>query len=703
MLRFFTFTIVTLGLLLLVIQDSHPQTTYSNFEDIYQKDSKQKSWGEIYSSLFKRNDFNKSYALVIGIGEYKKGWPRLESPYYDAIRVRDFLIKEADFDYVVTLTNEKATKEKINTLMEETFPKLLGKKDRFIFYYSGHGTQRKIDGTPLGYLPLANSGKETYGNMISMKEIERWDDVIRPTKHVLFILDCCFSGLAGQQPKSVIEDKRLERLSQYSHFLITAGTENEKSIASLSKWQGSLFTDSFLKAIKGRADLTSIDFEADGVVTLKELMKYIEDCIDKESFILDKKTIFGGVAKMSPQISELQNNYGEFFFIGNNLKYKLAEHIDFDRFRTEGIIEKKGTELSKQLDLEKVDAKMIEKNILKGRMKYERILSDWERSTSENPLVRIKTIIPYLGFSWSGGKIPAISKLKGDWIISLKPGIQRLLINAPNFGSIDIKLNLRKFEVQTYRIVPEIVRYFLRIETIPDTALIYLKYMNGDMVIQGRSPLEFNPTPGVYQLNITGSKYNDIDTTIVINDNPVTLLKFNLKEKPIVQNTEMPSENLPRLAVNVEHSALDIFKLDEIEFSKIKSHIITYLKNSRKLHFVQKNIIDTTNIDYLLKCEVSKIYENSIEPELSLIRVNMELETYDKKIIKIVSFADRIKDYFPSKIDTSLVLIENAIKKDKRFDFKKFILSEKGFIIIATFAISSWIVFDLFFKPSRKY
>ena len=319
--------------------DLHSQTT--DIEDVYEKQDK-RMWGDIYSWTFNRHEFKKSYALVIGIGEYKD-WPRLETPYSDAIRVRDFLINDDGFDYVVTLVNEKASKQNINRYMEEVFPKLLGENDRFLFYFSGHGTQRIIGKATFGYLVMQHCALESYGNMITMEDIERWDRLIYPTRHVLFILDCCFSGLAGQQLKSPLINKKLERLSLYAHHLITAGAKNEESVGSLSRWSGSLFTDSFIKAATGYADLSSAEYKADGVVSLKELMKYIEDRIAEESIRLKRKSPTSKSIKMSPQISNLQNNIGEFFFITRNMKNEKFGNILDEKLDHGWPIEKKGS------------------------------------------------------------------------------------------------------------------------------------------------------------------------------------------------------------------------------------------------------------------------------------------------------------------------------------------------------------------------
>ena len=310
-------------LLIFILFVKTSQSGEFDIEEIYQKQDTA-SWGDNFFSIFGRKEFGRSYALVIGIGDYKEV-SSLEAPYYDAVRVRDFLIETGDFDYVVTLTNAKATKEKITKLMEETFPNLVRKNDRFLFYFSGHGTQRLIGNVPFGYLVMQNSSLESYGNMITMDEIQRWDDLIYNARHVLFVLDSCFSGLAGQQHKSLLTEIKLERLSQYSHKLITAGTAGEKSLASLRKWHGSLFTDSFLKGASGKADLSSKDYKADGIVSLMELMKYIGDRIDDETAKQSKRFLPSKKIKMSPQISDLQNNEGEFFFVTDKIKNKRAK------------------------------------------------------------------------------------------------------------------------------------------------------------------------------------------------------------------------------------------------------------------------------------------------------------------------------------------------------------------------------------------
>ena len=219
--------------------------------------------------------------------------------------MRDFLINGAGFDYVVTLKDERASLDLIRCLMDTAFPELLGPNDRFLFYFSGHGTERQSGGRTIGYLPLKSSDPTAYHTMIDMDLVERWSSHLADTRHTLFILDACFSGLAGQQRKSdEITAKRLELLKGPSHYLITAGSARQESVASLPRWGGSLFTTALLEAASGKGDLGT----PDGVISLKEMLKYVEDRIAAER--AKNATI-----RMAPQMSVLQANEGEFFFL----------------------------------------------------------------------------------------------------------------------------------------------------------------------------------------------------------------------------------------------------------------------------------------------------------------------------------------------------------------------------------------------------
>jgi hypothetical protein len=283
-----------------------------DIEQVYTRPTTTASWSSMFQKYTGRDEEIKSVAIVIGISDYSKGWKPLEAPWYDALRVRDFLIKSG-FDYVVTLTNKSASKDKIQHYMEDVFPDLLTEDDRFVFYFSGHGAQRSIFGSIEGYLPMIDSPKNGWSTMISMNDIEEWNKEIGQTRHSLFVLDSCFSGLAGSESKGYgLSNIYVRDLLKSGHFLMTAGSKGQESYGSLKQWGGSLFTDAFLKGASGAADSGSKEFPPDGVITVTKLYNYIRSRVSAERDQLPQ-------INQTPLLSDLTpKSSGEFFFFASS-------------------------------------------------------------------------------------------------------------------------------------------------------------------------------------------------------------------------------------------------------------------------------------------------------------------------------------------------------------------------------------------------
>jgi hypothetical protein len=282
----------------------------AGIDEEYRKPADKKTWGQLLLDFVGHAGVGKSYALVVGISKYDD-YPSLPTAN-DPLRVRDFLINEAGFDYVHVLTDEKATKARIDELMVDVLPGMIHDNDQFLFYWSGHGTQRpNAIGGQAGYLPLANSPKGSYASMISMGDIQRWDEILG-AKQALFLLDACFSGLAGSAGKEVPRDFRIDQLDQPAHHLVSAGTAAEETIAG-DRWGGSIFTDAVLRAARGEADAET-SYAKDGVVSLSELIGYIKTRVAIEA------PAAGWTSPLTPQPYNLRPNIGEFFFLTDERK-----------------------------------------------------------------------------------------------------------------------------------------------------------------------------------------------------------------------------------------------------------------------------------------------------------------------------------------------------------------------------------------------
>ncbi|MEZ5936168.1 MAG: SUMF1/EgtB/PvdO family nonheme iron enzyme [Alphaproteobacteria bacterium] len=280
-------------------------------DEIHVKAASDKSWGERLADLVGFGGFSKSYALVIGISDYEGSHADLPTAN-DAKRMAEYLFDEESFDYVRLLTEENVTKDRVSQLMDEEFPRLLDANDRFLFYWSGHGVTRAFAGDrgKAGYLPLHDTPPESWSRMIAMEDVQRWDRFL-PARQSLFLLDACFGGLAGVVPQSSTpRDMRIDMLSQPGHHIMSAGTENEQTIA-LDSLGGSVFTTALLDGMQGEADAAN-GFERDGIVSLTELKSYVQNRVQHE------RNLAGWTSRITPQVRDLRVNSGEFFFLAKH-------------------------------------------------------------------------------------------------------------------------------------------------------------------------------------------------------------------------------------------------------------------------------------------------------------------------------------------------------------------------------------------------
>ncbi|MFL6417641.1 MAG: caspase domain-containing protein [Bryobacteraceae bacterium] len=212
--------------------------------------------------------YDQSWALVIGINAYRHANP-LEVARADAESIRDALIREFKFPKrnVCTLLDKQATRTRI---MEKFLSyESLGRDDRLVFFFAGHGSTVQSSRGPIGYLVPVD------GKLHDKSSLIRWDDLTRnadiiPAKHILFIMDACYSGLAIQRSGSAGERRFVsDMLQRSSRQVITAGKADEV-VADGGGLTGnnSIFTGYLLEGLAGAAA------DAEGVITGSNLMNF---------------------------------------------------------------------------------------------------------------------------------------------------------------------------------------------------------------------------------------------------------------------------------------------------------------------------------------------------------------------------------------------------------------------------------------------
>ena len=266
-------------------------------------------WNEIVNGP---PPFRKSYALLLGVSNYTH-LEKLSLVNDDLIKMENFLLSLGF--HVVRVQNERLTLANVRS-PQEYFATTLNPDDRLLVYFSGHGFQRIERGRERGYLALINAreGEVTSQTTVAMDAFVEWARRV-PAKHLLVLLDACFSGLAagvtdvetrgGAAPPGTHkpDPATLYRLSaKPGRYLVMAGNKDQKAIAS-STWKGGLFTNGVVQGLSGSADV-----HRDGFVTTHELYPWLREYVEKEAMKLGR-TLTPLMKDLGPNVSE-----GEFVF-----------------------------------------------------------------------------------------------------------------------------------------------------------------------------------------------------------------------------------------------------------------------------------------------------------------------------------------------------------------------------------------------------
>lgn len=314
--------------------------------------------------------YEKSYAVVIGINKYKN-LPELNGAVNDADEVSKTLMTQGFI--IDKILDADATLSKIKETLGDALPRKLKRDDRVLIYFAGHGVSTGTGDTSMGYLlPVEGDKDKLRSTGISMREIQDWF-ADYPSKHVMFVADACYSGLALSTrsvglPQSV-KDYMQQITSKPVRLAITAGGAGEEA----NEWRGhGLFTYYFLEALKGAG---SADSNSDGILTSDEMIAFIKPQVSQTALSQYKR-------QQNPLIG--RSGEGEFLFILKdelkvmpNNQIATIEQPEKIHNSSTGII--KNEESYKQIDTSKYDEinKEIEKQEKQNELYQEKLKAAW--------------------------------------------------------------------------------------------------------------------------------------------------------------------------------------------------------------------------------------------------------------------------------------------------------------------------------------
>jgi Caspase domain len=247
--------------------------------------------------------YDKSWAVIIGINHYRVASP-LGYARQDAESFAEILKSAFGFppDGITVLLDGDATRHGILSSFLQLTKDAVLPDDRVAVFFAGHGCTRTGKHGEVGFLVPVDGDPNELSTLI------RWDDLTRnaeliPAKHVLFVMDACYGGLAIQRNIPAGSARFLkDMLQRYSRQVLTAGKADEPVADSGGPRSGhSIFTGHLLEALEGKAS------DSNGIISANAVMTYVYDHVGKDPH-----------SRQSPHFGFIEGD-GDFIFSAPNL------------------------------------------------------------------------------------------------------------------------------------------------------------------------------------------------------------------------------------------------------------------------------------------------------------------------------------------------------------------------------------------------
>jgi uncharacterized caspase-like protein len=218
-----------------------------------------------------KKKYTNSRALVIGINKYKHTSP-LSFAVNDAEGFKNTLIDTLGFEEknITLLLDDAATKSAIFTNYMRLAREDVELDERVIVFFAGHGHTQSGHRGEVGFLVPSDANMDDLATLIRWKDLTEYSDLIK-AKHMLFIMDACYGGLALTRSVQAGSARFLnDMLLRRSRQVLTAGKANEEVSDADGPIAGhSIFTGHLLEGLRGKAVPES------GVLTAAALMSYV--------------------------------------------------------------------------------------------------------------------------------------------------------------------------------------------------------------------------------------------------------------------------------------------------------------------------------------------------------------------------------------------------------------------------------------------
>jgi uncharacterized protein len=249
---------------------------------------------------YRRRDFGRYYALIIGVQEYQL-LDDLTSPANDVARVKQILEETYGFS-VLTLVdpNQLAVMRAINALNET-----LREQDNLLIYFAGHGNRLRSGAIETGYWLPTNAEPAPDDTLWVPNEfVSRHLGRVK-ARRVLVVSDSCYAGLLGDDPGYVMvgggkySDEYIEwKMPKRSRLVLASGFDSP--VTGETGEMHSVFSEALIEELEGN----------DQILTAPELFLRVRERI--------KRSASASELEREPALKVIKDaghEVGDFFFV----------------------------------------------------------------------------------------------------------------------------------------------------------------------------------------------------------------------------------------------------------------------------------------------------------------------------------------------------------------------------------------------------
>ena len=285
-------------------------------------------------------EFSQNLAFIVGIDNYTNSISSLQNAVNDAKVLVEILRQKHGYRVWVCL-DKVATLNNLNQFLEKILPEQVGKNDRLLFYFAGHGIALNGDDGAAGYLIPQDAKLNDTATYLPMTKLQESLEKL-PCRHFLGILDCCFAGaFCWSSTRDLLTAPEVIHQERYDRFItdpawqvITSAAYDQKALDAFKfntergqVGDHSPFAAALIEALAGKADVyppaTNGQPPGDGVITATELYLYLRNAVESATE--------GNRQRQTPQIWRLKNHdKGEYIFLspGHPLNLPPAPPLD---------------------------------------------------------------------------------------------------------------------------------------------------------------------------------------------------------------------------------------------------------------------------------------------------------------------------------------------------------------------------------------